>query len=1462
MTWFRDNVELDETGTSLEVSVPGTYRAEAGSGTCAAQDEIVVTITEGPDVSIASQSLCQGSDATFEAGADDAFDHQWFIDGEEIANTTGSLVLTEAIINGTTAEVTVIATNLSSDGCTTTSSAMLEFISSPSLELDALPSFCEGSSSTVSTVVENVSTLTWFRDNVMLDETGLSLEVTEDGMYRVEAGTGPCAVSEEFTVEFADAPDVELNSVSSCAGQDAIFVAGDDDEFRYTWFVNDVEVSNTDGTLVLDEAMVPSNPATVRVVAMNMNNECENSSEATVEFISSPILSIDDLSDFCEGSLGMITTMTENVTTLSWFRDGEELSADGLSLEVEEDGLYLAVAGTGPCAVRDSVEVTFSSAPDVLPLSDLSQCAGEDAVFVAGDDDLYNYTWFLDGVEQDNTDGSFTVSSAAVMNNMAEVRVVATNLNDACDVEFTASVEFIDSPTLMIDALPDFCDGTPAVISPMTNTNSLQWFIDGEEQMETGTSFEATVGGEYMVIAGSGDCAVMETFEVVFEESPVIELSDLSACSGLDAEFVAGPDGIYTYEWTVDGVVLDEENGTLILSRDDIQNDAATVEVTATSNSGSNCTSTLSVALEFIAAPELTLDAPDAFCSGDMAVISPSNVNVSSLRWFLDGEELDETAIELEVFEEGEYLAIAGDGPCAVRDSVQVSFADSPDVSLDNLVQCTGEDAVFVAGADGAFNYTWFLNGEEQDNTSGTFVVQSGDITGTTATVDVIAVNLNNDCNTELAATLEFIQTPELAIQPVSAFCQGTEVELTTMTNVGSLNWFLDNERLAQNEPTITITEPGLYLAIAGDGVCAVRDSIEVQTTDAPVISLEGSDTGCGDEVLTLTLTSDTNADVTWFNGADVITGESGLTLEVSESGTYTAEVTNTAGCPSTETIEVEYFEAPTADLGMFPDGICEGVDFEVEASSDGESFTWQDISGTVLGDGLTQIFNSSGSFVFVAANEFGCTTEIPFELEFRPAPSIDLGDNETFCEGETVTLSVPLETNVTYEWQRNGESLSEDSNMLEVSEAGDYTLIATNDIDCSSSDNVLIAVVDLPSLSTTSELEFCEGESVILDVETNADNISWTLGGQEISDTRVTEVTEGGTYTVTVSTPEGCSMDANVEVEQISIPAISFTDFELCPGDDPQQLVVDGNFDTYSWTGEVTSNEASVVVPWRDVQSVTTEVINITAARGECSSQTSVQVTYFPAIEPVVPTTSYSICIGESVDLSVGGGSNYSWTDPNGSLSNSSIANPVASPTTTTTYEVMIGDICPNNFETVAITVTVNELPVADAGPDKSTVPGEPVTLEASGGSDYQWDNTDFILGSSTISSPEVDVEETTVFTVTVTDNNGCTAVDQVTVDLVNDPGLVVNIVDAISPNGDSKNDFLEFDGLDLFPDNKLTVFNRWGNIVFEKRGYQNDEDLWDGTRNGDPLPAAVYYYILEFGEFRVENSLTIIRD
>ena len=166
-------------------------------------------------------------------------------------------------------------------------------------------------------------------------------------------------------------------------------------------------------------------------------------------------------------------------------------------------------------------------------------------------------------------------------------------------------------------------------------------------------------------------------------------------------------------------------------------------------------------------------------------------------------------------------------------------------------------------------------------------------------------------------------------------------------------------------------------------------------------------------------------------------------------------------------------------------------------------------------------------------------------------------------------------------------------------------------------------------------------------------------------------------------------------------------------------------------------------------------------------------------------------------------------------------------------------------------------------AGQDTCVIEGQSISLSATGGVSYEWEDNGTFVSSTTGATPEVMPLEETIYTVTITDENGCSYEDQVTICIIEDQFSEMKPISLITPNDDGKNDVLLFNGLEAYPNNRLRIFNRWGAVIFDRVGYQNHNVVFDGSRQSGELPADTYYYILEIdGKVVFKSDLTIIKD
>ncbi len=127
------------------------------------------------------------------------------------------------------------------------------------------------------------------------------------------------------------------------------------------------------------------------------------------------------------------------------------------------------------------------------------------------------------------------------------------------------------------------------------------------------------------------------------------------------------------------------------------------------------------------------------------------------------------------------------------------------------------------------------------------------------------------------------------------------------------------------------------------------------------------------------------------------------------------------------------------------------------------------------------------------------------------------------------------------------------------------------------------------------------------------------------------------------------------------------------------------------------------------------------------------------------------------------------------------------------------------------------------------------------------------------TIGRPETSGEVDVIYL----DLNGCEFRDTIDVDIIPLEDVFPPLLNVITPNEDGLNDVLAFEGMDVFHEYKLEVFNQDGNILYTSKDYKNN---WNGTLDGDPLPEGVYFYVISVKIddriFQFDSDLTIVRN
>ena len=285
--------------------------------------------------------------------------------------------------------------------------------------------------------------------------------------------------------------------------------------------------------------------------------------------------------------------------------------------------------------------------------------------------------------------------------------------------------------------------------------------------------------------------------------------------------------------------------------------------------------------------------------------------------------------------------------------------------------------------------------------------------------------------------------------------------------------------------------------------------------------------------------------------------------------------------------------------------------------------------------------------------------------------------------------------------------------------------------------------------------------------------------------------------------------------------------------------------------TGPATSNSLTVVFK----PSITPSVSIQSSAVGSVAPDTPITFIATPTNGGSSPSYQWMIN-----GIAIAGANNQTYT--NTCLNDGDIVDCTLTNNDATC--VVIPSVQSNNI-TVVITALTNPATVTITPSINNVYAGTPITLTAAVTNtnviNYQWQvngktegNNSSIFSSSTFHNGDK-------VTCMITSQNNChTLITSNTVVIELLPPLVLTIPNTFTPNGDGINDLWEIHGLAFYPNCEITVYNRYGSLVYKSKGYSKS---WDGNYNGAPLPSSTYYYIIDPGNKnpKVSGYVLILR-
>jgi gliding motility-associated-like protein len=505
------------------------------------------------------------------------------------------------------------------------------------------------------------------------------------------------------------------------------------------------------------------------------------------------------------------------------------------------------------------------------------------------------------------------------------------------------------------------------------------------------------------------------------------------------------------------------------------------------------------------------------------------------------------------------------------------------------------------------------------------------------------------------------------------------------------------------------------------------------------------------------TLTAVGNGVLQWFagpaGGAILQTGANFTTPILNTTVTYYVQAVF-GGCTSARTpLIVTVVPGFPLTLTASEDTVCSGSSTELYASA-GDAFLWSPAASLNIAnnDTVTATPTAQTTFNLIATNLQGCSVNASITIYIRPAPVPLINSSQpVYCEGDSSQLSAS--GGVDYFWTPSVGLSSDtiDNPICNASTTQTYQLVITDAAGCTSTANYTQTVNVLPLVNAGNDTTICLGTSAQL-IATGGTIYLWspgvTLSQSNINNPQASPIIST-TYSVIVTDGNGCSQTDDVLINVNALPiANPGTDVSICPGFSTNLNGSGGT--SYLWSPASGLNFANIQNPTATPASTAAYTLVVTDAAG-CVSQPSAPITVTVFSQPPPPLVNVSgpitFCQGGNVTLTSSVATNNVWST--GATTSSIIVN------SSGTYDVYYTDLngCVSN-SSASVTVTVNgppaSPPVTLSGPS-TFCNGGSVTLTAPLGYTYLW-NT----GSN---SQSITVSTSGLFSVTITDANGCSS-------------------------------------------------------------------------------------------------------
>ncbi len=697
------------------------------------------------------------------------------------------------------------------------------------------------------------------------------------------------------------------------------------------------------------------------------------------------------------------------------------------------------------------------------------------------------------------------------------------------------------------------------------------------------------------------------------------------------------------------------------------------------------------------------------------------------------------------------------------------------------ITKASGADAICNGGfinieVTGMDNYQWSGAGVTTPIGNKCQINKEGIVT-------ITGESQEGGCKDTLQLNIQPKENLEVEIEGVTAFCPGMDSTRLIATVKGipddelTFQWHDNDLNDLGATSSITIRDEGSYtVSVSSNGCNGSTDAFirKIENISPTKIDKSGIVTICAGSTTNISGIEASLTSYIWRNSeGNIISEEKKVTLR--NEGDYQVTGYTQEGCVSdTVSFHVVVKDNPGLFLPLFMP--CKGDTVELEAQfADTLLFKWTNPSSITSETNTKLTIFTDGTYTAqVIDRSTRCVTNSSTTIQFLEYPTITLPDTIELCLGESLKISAEVTngTQNSYQWEdETGKIIKTRDNTLTISKAGKYTFHAENEHGCPSEKEIVVVSKEKPKVTLTRSQEYLcnRNESVVITASSdNAKKYRWTRDNITVGDKAEVSVNEAGTYRLTVTGENNCVMDTSITVASKSQAKVTYEVDTICEGSFGMiHLSSDVECD-YLWEDGSTLKDYPASEK-KEYSVTATDKIN------HCSQKIYIQVDLRPKPTIEADKDLYTLCEGDSIIIC---DYNSGWSNTQGKA----IYNPFHASKmfigkkgeeidNTSSLTVKKGGeyhlVGTSSFgcisDTLKITFNEKKKPVitldgsqsiclGDSGKIRSSVTGaEPFQ--------YKWEGQE--------ETPSLSVSKAGTYTLTVTDNNGCTNTASTTIDV-----------------------------------------------------------------------------------------------